>query len=50
MLQIPDRVVWAGGRETEAQPDHGLPGGAAGALRQVQGGGTGENKNEEELQ
>ena len=41
-LQVPDRAVRAGRGAAEAEPDHGLPGGAAAAVRVQQGRGGAE--------
>ena len=41
-LQVPDGAVRAGRGPAEAEPDHGLPGGAAAAVREEQGRGGAE--------
>ena len=41
-LQVPDRAVRAGRGAAEAESDHGLPGGAAAAVREEQGRGGAE--------
>ena len=41
-LQVPDGAVRAGRGPAEAEPDHGLSGGAAAAVREEQGRGGAE--------
>ena len=42
LLQVPDGAVRAGRGAAEAEPDHGLSGGAAAAVREEQGRGGAE--------